>query len=138
MKRIVYLVAAATMILFTAGCSGGNAGRSPKDIEKAIYNKLQKGNYEKAVEMLFENVESDDDTPAEQKAEVMKAFTEKTKQSADAKGGLKSFEILEEKISEDGKTATVTTKVTYGDGTEDTQNSTYVNKDGVWKLIMNK
>ena len=88
--------------------------------------------------MLFENVESDDDTPAEQKAEVMKAFTEKTKQSADAKGGLKSFEILEEKIAEDGKTATVTTKVTYGNGTEDTQNSTYVNKDGVWKLNMKK
>ena len=138
MKRIVYLFAAVTMILFTAGCSGGNTGKSPKDIEKAIYNELQKGNYEKAVEMLFENVESDDDTPAEQKAEVMKAFTEKTKQSADAKGGLKSFEILEEKIAEDGKTATVTTKVTYGNGTEDTQNSTYVNKDGVWKLNMNK
>ena len=138
MKLIVYLFAAVTMILFTAGCSGGNAGKSPKDIEKAIYNELQKGNYEKAVEMLFENVESDDDTPAEQKAEVMKAFTEKTKQSADAKGGLKSFEILEEKIAEDGKTATVTTKVTYGNGTEDTQNSTYVNKDGVWKLNMNK
>ena len=138
MKRIVYLFAAVTMILFTVGCSGGNAGKSPKDIEKAIYNELQKGNYEKAVEMLFENVESDDDTPAEQKAEVMKAFTEKTKQSADAKGGLKSFEILEEKIAEDGKTATVTTKVTYGNGTEDTQNSTYVNKDGVWKLNMNK
>ena len=52
MKRIVYLFAAVTMILFTAGCSGGNAGKSPKDIEKAIYNELQKGNYEKAVEML--------------------------------------------------------------------------------------
>ncbi len=117
MKRIVYLFAAVTMILFTAGCSGGNAGKSPKDIEKAIYNELQKGNYEKAVEMLFENVESDDDTPAEQKAEVMKAFTEKTKRRAEANGGLKTLEMVEERQVAQKRLAIIITKMTSTIGT---------------------
>ncbi len=138
MKKSLYLMIAVTFFLLTAGCSKGSAGKSPKDIEKSIYTELQKGNYDKAIEMIFENMESDEVTPAEKKSEVMKVFAEKTKQSTDAKGGLKNFEIIGEEISEDGKTATVTTKITYGNGSEDTQSSSYVNRDGVWKLKIDK
>ena len=66
----------------------------------------------------------------------MKAISEKTKQSAEAKGGLKSFDILSETISEDGKTATVSTQINYGNGSVDLQQSSYMNKDGVWKMTV--
>lgn len=42
MKRIVYLVAAATMILFTAGCSGSSAGSSPKTSKKPSTRSYKK------------------------------------------------------------------------------------------------
>ena len=69
---------------------------------------------------------------------IKKSFTEKAKQSTEAKGGVKSFEVVEEKISEDGLSATVSTKVVYGNGTESTEQSKYVKKDNVWKLSMGK
>ena len=48
------------------------------------------------------------------------------------------FEVVEEKISEDGLSATVSTKVAYGNGTESTEQSKYVKKDNAWKLSMGK
>ena len=47
---------------------------------------------------------------------------------------MKSFDILEETISENGETAIVKIKCIYGDDSEDTETNQYVKEDGVWKF----
>jgi hypothetical protein len=137
MKNVKCFFIATTLALFTVSC--GSDGNSPAGIEKAMYTQLQKGNYEKAVEILFDNLDNGkEDVNTDEKAEAIKAFAGKAKKSDEAKGGIKSFEIIEEKISEDGNSATVETKITYGNGTEDTNTSKYVKKDGKWKVSLGK
>ena len=138
MKKIFSVLAVIAIAFFTANCGGGSGSNTPASIEKSIYVQMQKGNYEKAVEIMVDNLDSEKTPSAEEKAQLLAAFTEKAKQSAEAKGGIKSFEIVEEEISEDGLSATVSTKIVYGDGSEQTETSKYVNKEGKWKLSMGK
>jgi len=140
MKRIFIFLAVATFTFFATNCGGGSGSgsggsNSPANIQKSIFSQMQKGNYAKAVEIMIDNLEGKEEAEG---TEMLQAFTEKAKQSAESKGGLKSFEIISEIISEDGLTATVTSKLVYGNGKEETEKSKYVNKDGKWKLSFGK
>ncbi len=136
MKKLTLILTAAFFALFMVGCGGGN---SPKSIEKKIAAELQKGNYEQALTVMFENLDTDNKQMSEITPEQMKEFAKKMEESNTAKGGIKSVEVLSETIAEDGKTATVESKTTYGDGTEDTQTTNYVKKeDGTWKMSIKK
>ena len=69
----------------------------------------------------------------------MALLREKGTKAMEKKQGLKSYEVLSEEISEDGKSATVKMKMVYGDGSEDTQDLKLVkNDDGDWRLTMGK
>ena len=137
MKKIMYSLFAAIIALFAVSCGGG--GNSPADIQKSIYSQFQKGNYEKGVDIWFDNLDGDDSAQmGGEKAQMVKAFAEKTKEGMEKKGGIKSFEIVEENISEDGESAIVTTKVVYGDGSEDMEKAKFVKVDGKWKLKFGK
>ena len=137
MKKLLYSFAAIAISLLIANC-GGKGGNSPSDIEKSIYTKMQKGNYEKAAELLVKNLDSNKEATTEEQAQLIKAFGEKAKQSAEAKGGIKSFEVVEENIAEDGQSGTVTTKVVFNDGTDKTETTKYVKKETGWKISMGK
>ena len=132
----MYFFVAATFTMMTVSCSKSSAVKSPKEIEESIYTEVQNGNFDKAVELFYDNVDRGDNASTKIEKEEMKAISEKTKQSAEVKGGLKSFDILSETISEDGKTATVSTQINYGNGSVDLQQSSYMNKDGVWKMTV--
>jgi hypothetical protein len=101
---------------------------------------LQKGNYEKAIEILFKDADSSSSkaTSSDEGEEYFQAFAEKAKATADKKGGIKDFEITKEAISEDGLKATVSVKIAYGDGTTDDEDINFVKKDGVWKTDLGK
>jgi len=135
MKRVFSFLVVAVIVVFTASCGGGN---TPASIEKAMLSQMQKGNYKKAVEIMAENLDGDETPSAEEKAQFVEAFSEKARKSDEEEGGIKSFEITEEKISEDGLSATVSSKVVYGNGKETTTTSKYVKKDGKWKLSLGK
>lgn len=137
MKKLLYSFVAVAIVLLVVNC-GGKGGNSPSDIEKTLYTQLQNGNYEKAAELLMKNLDSNKETTAEEQTQFIKMFSEKAKQSAEAKGGIKSFEIVEEKISEDGQSATVSTKVVFKDDSESTDKTKYVKKDNVWKIDASK
>ena len=138
MKKVLSFLTVAVIAFFTVNCGGGKSSNGPASIEKSIYVQLQKGNYEKAVEIMLKNLDTEKDPSAEESAQFLSAFTEKAKESNEAKGGIKSFEIVGEEFSEDGLSATVSTKIVYGNGNEATETSKYVNKDGKWKLSMGK
>lgn len=56
------------------------------------------------------------------------------------KKGIDSWEVTSEKISDDGNKATVTTAITYGDGTQDPKSTTNLikDKDGNWLIDLGK
>jgi hypothetical protein len=142
MKKFFSVLAVAAIVLFTVNCGGGGGSssiggkNSPASIEKEIYSQMKRGNYEK----VFDHIAGfdSDEISATDRREIVKALSEKAKQSADAQGGLKDFEILSETISDDGLTATVETKLVFGNGSEETQTSKYVKTDGKWQLAMDK
>ena len=66
-------------------------------------------------------------------------FKEKAAPQFEEKGGIVKVEALNETISEDGKSAEVELKLTYGDGTEETENVDMVcNEAGEWKASIKK
>ena len=136
MNKIFSFLAVAVIAFFIASCGGGD--NTAAGIEKSIYSQMEKGNYEKAIEILIESIDSERTPSAEEKAKVLTALAEEAKQSIEAQGGIKSFEITGEDISEDGLVAIVTSKIVYGGGKEEFNKSKYVNKDGKWKLSMGK
>jgi uncharacterized alkaline shock family protein YloU len=136
MFKVKSILAVAAIALLAASCGGGS--NSPSGITKSIYSQFQKGNYEKGVEVFVAHLDSDEEGTAEEKQQFIKGFTEKAKASMDEQGGIKSFEIVKETISEDGVKATVETKVTYGDGSTKDESLGFVKKDGAWKISLGK
>ena len=137
MKKFLYSFFTLAIALMIVNCSGSGAN-SPSNIEKSLYTQLQKGDYAKSAELLIKNLDSDKVTTPEQQEQFVKLFGEKAKQSTESKGGIKSFEIVEEKIADDGLSATVSTKVIFKDGSEKTETTKYVKKDSSWKISINK
>jgi hypothetical protein len=65
-------------------------------------------------------------------------FKEKAGKAIEKKGGIKKFEVVEETISEDGKTAKVTMKYEYGNGTSETESNDFILVDGKWYFELDK
>jgi hypothetical protein len=135
MKKVMFFVFAASLFVL-AGCSSNN---SPSAIESEMLTQMKNGNYEKAVELYFKYTNNaKEDTSAEEMAEYTKAFAQKAKESAEKQGGLKSFEIVSETISEDGTEAEVVSKLVYGDGSDKEETSKYVKVNEQWKIKSGK
>jgi hypothetical protein len=115
---------------------------SPAAIEKSIYAQFQKGNFEKGMEIYFAHADEESKMfSASEKAlkiEMIKGFAEKVKEDIVEKGGLKDFEIVSEEIEEDGATAFVESKLTFGDGSTQEETTKYVKNDGKWKIALEK
>ena len=63
---------------------------------------------------------------------------EKGMKEYEKKGGIKDIEILSETISEDGNTAVVKTKTTFGNGETEEGDQKMVKKDGKWLMSLGK
>lgn len=137
MKKLFYYLVALAMVLSVVNC-GGKSVNSPAGIEKSIYTQLHKGDYKKAAELLVDNLVSGKEETPEEKVQFVKIFEQKAKQSVEAKGGIKSFEVEKEEIAADGLSAIVSTKILFNDGSEKTETTKYVKKDNAWKISMNK
>ena len=63
---------------------------------------------------------------------------EKVSKEYEKKGGIKDIEILSEQVAEDGNTAMVKTKYTYGNGETEEGEQQMVKKDGKWLMSIGK
>ena len=63
---------------------------------------------------------------------------EKVSKEYEKKDGLKSIEIISEEISEDGNSATVKIKQTYGNGETQDGTQSMVKRDGKWLMSVDK
>ena len=130
MRKLMRFFLVGVIALAAVNCGG--SGTTPASIEKSIYSQFQKGNYEKGIKLYFENLA--DAGAMGKQDEMISAFAEKAKESFDAKGGIKDFEIIEERIDDSGEKAVVVSRITYGDGTEKEESNKYIKVDEQWKI----
>ena len=136
MKKSVFgIIALVVMSVCFWSCGGGNT--PSKVVEKSIeYVKAK--NYEAYVD-LIQIEEKKGKSVEEQKEQLLALLQGKLGPTLDKNQGIASCEILSEEIAEDGNTAVVKAKITYGDGTTDDQKFKLVkNADGDWRLDAQK
>jgi len=127
MKKIFSFVLAALVVCCFAfvGCKGGAKSDSPsKVLEKALQCAVDK-DYEGMVKYF------DDGTATEEELKQAAAFIA---MGYEMVGGLKSYEVLDEEISEDGTTATVKMKMTTGNDVEKETEALLEKTDNGWVL----
>ena len=123
MKKLFFSMFVAVVTLTLWSC--GNTNTPSAVAEKAV-KCIQKADYEGYVDLM--NLKKTDEGNNE-KEQLVALLREKGTKAMEKKQGLKSYEVLSEEISEDGKSATVKMKMVYGDGSEDTQDLKLVKND---------
>ncbi len=118
LKISLILLVVVTMV----SCFGGSAAATVKD----FYGKIEAGKLESAMELLSNS------TRSQVSADKMKQSLQQGTRQIDAKGGIKKIEVTEEK--EIGETASVTVKITFGDGSEEINQSSLIKEDGKWRI----
>lgn len=132
MKRVLSIFAVVAA-LFMVSCGSP----SPSDAAVEVYQMVIDGEYDAVAENMF--YESTDAEEVEQsKAMIASLLKEKAAPQFEKKGGIKNVEALSETIAEDGKSAVVELKITYGDGSEETEKAEMKFDGDEWKLAMDK
>lgn len=136
MKKLTILLSAIAFVLTMSlqSCGGGGvAGNSPGATVKRSINLVAEKNYEKVVELYAKK----DGTAFtdEEKGKILGLMTMANAELV-KKQGVKSLDIIEEKISEDGKTANVKWKITYGNGEVDNNDGELIKVGNDWKMII--
>lgn len=133
MKNFTYnLISVIILALFVtsfASCGGGNSN-SPAGKALEMTGYLLNEDYESFAEDVYSKTESSDEE-VKQLAQMLRAKGSKT---FEKKGGIDSYELISEKISEDGSIAVVMVKIVYrnGDVVEDRMRMVK-NSSGDWK-----
>ena len=135
MKKVFYFSLMVMAMFMMAACSSSS---SPGDAMKKYSNYLIKGDYEKFVDGIALGDSETADKLKEQKDGLVSMLKEKVSKEYEKKDGLKSIEIISEEISEDGNTATVKIKQTYGNGETQEGTQSMVKRDGKWLMSIDK
>lgn len=126
MKKLVQklgLIAFAAIVM--AAC-GGSSSDSPSAVVKAYYKAAVAEDFMSVVEFM--------DGSEKATAEEKKQMADFLSAMAKSFGGVKTFEIQGEEISEDGTTATVQCIQTSGKGQTDVKTVKLQKVDGKWKI----
>lgn len=119
-------------VIFAFACKGGiGSGKGPGDVYKDAMNKIADGEYEAVMEMMA--IEEGTEATAEELEKTM-GILGMVNAMIQAKGGLKSIDIINEEISEDGNSAKIEYKLNFGNGETSEEDSNLVKIDGQWKL----
>jgi hypothetical protein len=106
MKRLLALSLMTVLTLWLAGCGGAGGAATPKGAVETYFNAMKNGDF-----ALMKSV-----MPEALVAESNKTAGPTAEDSAHAREAMKnlSWEIGEEKMGEDGKTAQVSVKMKFG------------------------
>jgi hypothetical protein len=123
MKNLLRLM---PVLLLTVACFASG----PEATVKHFYGAVEDGEIEKATEMLSSRILG--------LLGPDKLRTALSKQAIEIKkkGGIKSIDILE--MNEVGEIAEGKIKITYGDGSEQTEDVKLIKEEGKWKLNAEK
>ena len=130
MKKILFSVCVAFVAFLFSACSSSG----PEGVVTEYIECLQKGNYEKIVDLMhFKKELSDSD-----REQLVSMLKEKVSQSLEEKQGIASFSIDDVNLAENGEAATVKYTINYGDGTSKTDEGDVVKADGKWQIDTGK
>ncbi len=129
MKRFIQLIALAIVFSFVfVNCGGGPSG--PKEIVKESFTMMEENDQSGLKDLLSSQVKTMvDDKKLEQ------GMTKKYEEIK-GKGGISNIEFLEEDIQDNE--ANFKVKITYGDGSTETEKTKLVKEEGDWKLGVSK
>lgn len=134
MKKLFISMFVAVVALTLWSCGPAN---TPSAVAEEACKCMQNEDYEGYADLM--DLKKSDDGKGVEKEQLAALLREKGSKTMEKKQGIKSYEVLSEEISEDGKSANVKMKIVYGNGDEDTQKMKLVkNDDGDWKLTMGK
>ena len=134
MKKLFISMFVAVVALTLWSCGPAN---TPSAVAEEACKCMQNEDYEGYADLM--DLKKSDDGKGVEKEQLAALLREKGTKTMEKKQGIKSYEVLSEEISEDGKSANVKMKIVYGNGDEDTQKMKLVkNDDGDWKLTMGK
>lgn len=133
-KNVCYLFSLMAMCLFLFSACSSN---SPAEAAKKYANYLKNGDFDKWVDGVAFGEDASETNIKAGKAMLL-AMMEAGKEKLKEKGGVKDIETVSETISEDGKTAKVVLKMTYGDGTSEDSSMDMIQEKGTWKMHMKK
>ncbi len=136
MKKVFYFSMMVMAMFLMTACSSSPA--TPGDALKKYSEFLQSGDYENFVEGLAFEENQDAAKVKEQKEALVAMLKEKVDKEYEKKGGIKDIEILSEEVAEDGNTAVVKTRYTYGNGETEEGDQQMVKKDGKWLMSVGK
>jgi len=129
-SRIFSAFFMAVFALALTACSSGK----PESTVETFYEAAAKGDVEKATEQIsFSSVPAAQMMAAKGKVQMIVGEMQARIQAND---GLDSVEILESKINEEGKLATVRSKVKFKNGKEQTENHRLIKEDDSWKILL--
>lgn len=126
MKKFASMAVALLLVCFMVSCGPA----TPSDIAADSIEYIQAGDYESYVNTF--------DMSAEDKAQYREMFEKKATESLEESGGIQSYEIVSETISEDGTEATVEAVITYGNGETDNASFKFRKVGEEWKQVVNK
>lgn len=130
MKKILSVLSLALVALAFVSCSKN----SPEGVVEEYYSRIQKGQYEEAIDLLyFKNDLSDKD-----KERIATMIREKGSKENDKKGGISSVVIDNVDLAEDGNSAIVNYTIKYGDGSAKSEKNKVLKVDGNWMLDSGK
>lgn len=134
MKKLFISMFVAVVALTLWSCGSAN---TPSAVAEEACKCMQNEDYEGYADLM--DLKKSEDGKGVEKEQLAALLREKGTKTMEKKQGIKSYEVLSEEISEDGKSANVKMKIVYGNGDEDTQKMKLVkNDDGDWKLTMGK
>ena len=134
MKKLFFSMLVAVVALTLWSCGSAN---TPSAVAEEACKCMQNEDYEGYADLM--DLKKSEDGKGVEKEQLAALLREKGTKTMEKKQGIKSYEVLSEEISEDGKSANVKMKIVYGNGDEDTQKMKLVkNDDGDWKLTMGK
>lgn len=135
MKSFLYLSMMVVAMFVMASCSSAD---TPGKALEQYMEAAKSGNYEKFVDgIAFKDGLSGEEIE-QQKKMWISLLEEKGTKEFEKKGGIESIEIISEEIAEDGNSAVVKFKQTFGNGEVDEDSQTMVKKDGKWLMDINK
>ncbi len=137
MKKMLMAAMLVAMGWVMTSC-GGSAASTPEDVVKESFTCLENKDYAGYLD-LIDFKEKDGKSPEEIRKQMLPLMEAKAEEGIEKKGGIKSWEILETTIAEDGKTAKVKTKIVYGNDKDDKSTVKLVKKDdGTWMIDSKK
>lgn len=131
MKKLTLLFGFIAFVFSLGMQSCGSAGNSPGAVVKKSFNLMAEKRLDKVMELY---VKKDGTALTKEESAKMTGLFSMAIAELEKKQGIKTMDIIEEKISEDGKTANVKYKITYGNGETNEDDSELVKVNDEWKL----